>query len=202
MLSSWLDYENGPDVRDSYHGGTGSASYANGITTWYDRPARTMTIAPGQTVSLIISDVGHSFGSHPLQAGSHTLTAKYNSRLRASISFRIVIDEAKTTPLLEQLASASPQDGRDSITWAKNSLNLVRQPSISARIVDTDGQPLKEYVSIAVTGGKTNTEAGMTEGTGVQSSRRHLHHHAFNSLRGPSGWPITSLSRPVELSRT
>jgi len=163
-LSSMLDYENGPEVLDSYFGGTGTSSYRDGFWSWGDRPPVMITIAPGQTVSIIIADVGRHFFHHPLQEGSHKLTAKYNSRLRANISFRVVVDEAKTIALLEQLASDPVQDHSDSITWARISLKLIRQPSISGRVVDTEGRPLKEYVEITVTGTQDTNSEGRNDG--------------------------------------
>ncbi len=159
-LSAMLDYENGPDIHEGYLGGaTFSSRVSGGMTIWYERQPRMMTLRPGQTVSLTIDDLGRHFYEHPFQEGSYTLSAKYNSSVRASISFRVMLDEKKTIPLLEELASAPVKDGRDSLQrWAKISLDMMRLPWISGRIVDTEGQPLKE-VRIMITGTlKTNLE--------------------------------------------
>lgn len=152
-LSAMVDYENGPKNHEGYLGGaTFSVSAREGMTMWYERAPRMMTVRPGQTVSLTIDDLSRHFFDHPFEEGSYTFSAKYNSSVRASISFRIVLDEKQTIPLLEELASAPVKDGRDSVQrWAKIRLDMVRLPWISGRIVDTDGQPLKE-VRIMITG--------------------------------------------------
>ena len=158
-LSSLLDYEAGPTSQDSYIGGTGySQQVSPTFVSWGSRPPRMVTIAPGQTISKTF-DVGRHLW--PLQAGTHTLTAKYNSSLRASISVRVVVDEAKSIPLLERLASEPVKDGRDTMQrWAKISLELLRKPSITGYVRDSEGRPLKE-VRILISGAvDTNTDTG------------------------------------------
>ena len=159
-LSSMLEYENGPDIHEGYFGGSGmTVSTYGDMTVWSERKPRTMTIRPGQTVSETIDDLSRYFFQTPFQEGSYTLTAKYNASGRSSISFRIVVDEKRSIPLLEELAAAPVKDGRNDVQrWAKISLDLVRLPSISGRIVDSDGRPLKD-VFIEITGTeKTNVE--------------------------------------------
>ena len=164
-LSSMLDFENGPDVRESYVGGTGTSSYVDGIWFWGERPAVMITIAPGQTVSMVIRDVGRHFVGNPLQEGRHTLTANYNTHLRAEISFRVVADEAKSVPLLKELAEAPVQDGDNSVqVWARATLNLLLEPSVRGRIVDTEGNPLKEDVEITATDTKEHHYEGKNDG--------------------------------------
>jgi PKD domain-containing protein len=152
-LSSMEAYENGPKIEDSYYGGTGWARYENGITTWGSNAPRTMSIAPGQTVSMTIPDLGRHFFSHPFEEGTYTLTAKYNRILpAATTSVRIVVDDVKTIPLLEKLAAEPVEEGRDTVqTWARATLELVRHSSISGYVRDTEGRPLNE-VEIEVTG--------------------------------------------------
>ncbi len=150
-LHSTNPYEYAPDIVGGYFGGTGWVRQDGDMTVWGSRPPRMMTIAPGQTVSTIVN-LRTRYGDPP-EEGTHTLTVNYNPKLHASISFRVVVDEAKTIPLLEQLAATPVKDGRDTLQrWASASLKLFREPSISGRIVDTDGQPLKEHVRIEVTG--------------------------------------------------
>ncbi|HZI48473.1 MAG TPA: PKD domain-containing protein, partial [Pyrinomonadaceae bacterium] len=85
-----------------------------------------------------------------LEDGYHTLTASYG-RLQSRVSFRIVIDEAKTIPLLEKLATAPPVKNGDETDklWAEDQLREIRLPSISGMVTDTAGQPL-DHVDIKV----------------------------------------------------
>ena len=156
-LHSTEPYEYAPDVLEGYVGGTGWARTEGNMTVWGSYPPRMMTIAPGQTVSRTV-DVSARYG-YPLGEGTHTLTANYNKDVHATTSFRVVVDEEKTVPLLEKLAATPVQDGRDTVQrWAKATLNLVRKPSISGRVVDSEGHPLNE-ISIYITGAlDANTE--------------------------------------------
>ncbi len=180
-LSSMLVGENGPDLHDSYYGGTGISWSSNGMWFWGDRAPVMLTIAPGQTVSEIIPDVGRQFHGHPLQEGSHIVTGKYNEHLRAVISFRIVVDEAKTFPLLEQLAAQPVHEGRDTVQrWASATLNLRRHPSISGRILDTEGRPLKEHVELKVVDTKEHFYEGRNDGR-----------YRLDSLTGGATYTVT-----------
>jgi len=157
-LTSLFEYEE-PETREGSFGGTGGSHVGgDGTVYWTGREARKMRLAPGQTVSVTIIDLGRAFASR-LQDGRHTLTAAYNSSLKAAVSFRIVINEAKTVPLLEQLAMAPVLNGDESDKiWASSYLRQIRQPSISGRIIDAKGKPLKG-VWIDITGTvKTNIE--------------------------------------------
>ena len=150
-LSSMEAYESGPCFYDGYHGGTGWAESRDGVTFWGSYKPREQIIAPGQTVSVTVKDLGRHFFYHPLEEGTHTLTAKYNPTLRDSLSVHIVVDETKTIPLLKQLAAA-PMDKDGSLQkWASVTLDLVQHPSISGYVRDTEGRPLYE-VNIEVTG--------------------------------------------------
>ncbi len=134
-----------------WRGGTGG-SYAlpDGSVYWTEREPRKMTLAPGQSVSVRIDDLRSTYSGR-LEDGHHTLIATYG-RLRSKVSFRIVIDEAKTIPLLEKMAVAQGSNGNESDrVWARVYLREIRQPSISGLVTDTDGKPLQD-VRISVTG--------------------------------------------------
>lgn len=154
-LSSWRAYKDGPKLRDSYYGGTGWARYENGMTFWGSHEPRKVVLAPGQTTSITIEDLGRHFFFHPFDEGTHKLTARYGSSLRDTLSVRIVLDETKTIPLLKELAAQPVKEGRDSVQkWASAVLELVRRPYITGYVRDTEGRPLHE-VDIEVTGSKT-----------------------------------------------
>lgn len=162
-LHSMDPYDYAPDVIDGYFGGTGWVREEGNMTLWGSTPPRMMTLAPGQTVSTIVNL--HARYGYPPEEGTHTLTANYNPKLHATISFRVIVDEAKTIPLLEQLAATPVKDGNDTVQrWASVSLKWIREPSISGRIVDTDGRPLKEDVRIEVTGAETTNLEGRKSG--------------------------------------
>ncbi len=144
-LSSMQAYEDGPKVEDSYYGGTGWARSENGVTFWGSREPRKVMLAPGETTSITIEDLGRHFFYHPFEEGTYTLTANYSPTLSATLSVRIVLDEAKTIPLLEKLAAEPVVEGRDSVqNWARIVLDVVRHPSISGYIRDTEGRGLNE----------------------------------------------------------
>ena len=152
-LHSTEPYEHHPEIREGSFGGTGWATTSGNMTFWGTRPPRMMTIAPGQTVSRIVTL--DYLNEHPLDEGTHTLTANYNSKLRVTISFAVVVDEEKSIPLLEKLAATPVQDGRDTLQrWANAVLNLARAPSISGRILDSEGRSLNDEITIEVSGTK------------------------------------------------
>jgi hypothetical protein len=203
QLSSLLDYEAGPTTEDSYIGGTGySQQVSPTFVLWGSRAPRMVTIAPGQTISKTF-DLGRHLW--PLQAGTHTLTARYNSSLRASISVRVVVDEAKSIPLLERLASEPVKDGRDTIQrWAKVSLELLRKPSITGYVRDSEGRPLKE-VRILISGAEnTNTDTGH-DGAYIVSRLNKGATYTITpeiSYHDNPGESATRSSRPVGLFRS
>lgn len=160
-LHSTNPYEYAPSVEDGYFGGTDFTEHRGNMIIWGSRPPRMMTIAPGQTVSQIINL--DELDGHPLEDGTHTLTAHYNSRLQTTTSFRVIVDEAKSFPLLEKLAASPEKNGDNTLQrWARATLNLEREPLISGRIVDDEGRPLNE-VRIEITGStKSNTESRKT----------------------------------------
>lgn len=145
-LRAMQDFEDGPKIHDSYVGGTGGAYHRNGMTVWTGWEPRMISLAPGQTVSRTIADVGEHFFSHPFDEGSYTVTARHPRGPRASVSFRIVLDEAKTIPLLEDLLASASALRLDStlFSWANTRLNFVRHPSISGHVRATDGRPLTD----------------------------------------------------------
>jgi hypothetical protein len=162
-LHSMDPYDYAPDVIDGYFGGTGWVRQEGNMTVWCSTPPRMMTLAPGQTVSTIVN-LRTRYG-YPPEEGTHTLTVNYNPKLHATVSFRVIVDEAKTIPLLEQLAAIPVKDGNDTVQrWASISLKWIREPSISGRIVDTDGRPLKEDVRIEVTGAEQTNLEGRKSG--------------------------------------
>jgi PKD repeat protein len=73
----------------------------------------------------------------------------------------VFVDEAKSIPLLERLASEPVKEGRDTLQrWANISLELLRKPSITGHVRDTEGRPLKD-VGILISGAEnTNTATG------------------------------------------
>jgi hypothetical protein len=87
-----------------------------------------------------------------LREGKHTLSATYLVRMKSAVSFRIVIDKAKSIALLEEIAEAAPRNGNeDDASWARQQLEKIRLPSLSGVVTDAAGRPLKE-VEISVTG--------------------------------------------------
>ena len=152
-LHSTQPYEHHPEIRDGYFGGTGWVRHEGNMTFWGSSPPRMMSIAPGQTVSRSIT-LDYLYG-YPLFEGTHTLTVNYNSKLSVTIAFVVVVDETKSIPLLEKLAATPVQDGRDTLQrWASATLKLMRAPSISGRILDSDGRSLNDEITIEVTGSK------------------------------------------------
>jgi hypothetical protein len=151
-LISLHDDEDTLDAREGVRGGTGG-SYVdpNSSVEWTTREPRKLTLSPGQSVSVTIDDLGRFFARR-LQNGVHKFTAVYNYSLKAATSFRIVIDEAKSIPVLEKMAAAPVRNGaEDDRLWANVYLRQIRQPSISGLVTDTGGKPLKG-VRISVTG--------------------------------------------------
>ncbi|HYG11975.1 MAG TPA: carboxypeptidase-like regulatory domain-containing protein [Pyrinomonadaceae bacterium] len=143
------------DFREGVRGGTGGAyTTPGGDTFWTSRDPRYIVISPGQSIKVEIDDLRRFFAIG-LDDGEYTLRADYGDGLIAQCSFKVVIDEAKSVPILEKMV----KNGRDGLgTWADNYLRLIRQPSISGRIVVARGKGLKG-VLISVTGSeKTNIE--------------------------------------------
>ena len=136
-------------------GGTAGSFERDGNIYWTEREPRKMTLAPGQSVSVRIDDLRHRYDNR-LGHGHHTLSAT-RGLLKARVSFRIVIDEVKSIPLLEKMAEAPAPKGdeRDRI-WASNYLKEIREPSLSGLVTDTAGRPLKD-VEISVTGSESNS---------------------------------------------
>ena len=100
----------------------------------------------------------------PPDEGAYALTVQYNSKLSASVSVRVVVDEAKTIPLLERLAAAPVQKGDDSVQrWARITLDLVRAPSISGFVRDSNGRPMHE-ARIYITGTMEGNTETRTDG--------------------------------------
>ena len=142
------------ETREGVRGGTGDAyTTPEGTTVWTSRKARSTVISPGQTINVTIDDLRRFFATH-LDDGEYTLTATYSNELQARCSFKIVVDEARSLPLLERMAKND--DGSE--VWAAFYLRFIRQPSISGRVALPGGKGLKE-VWISVAGPeKTNIE--------------------------------------------
>ncbi|HEX6044228.1 MAG TPA: PKD domain-containing protein, partial [Pyrinomonadaceae bacterium] len=147
----WVFEDEEPKTETGWWGGT-TGTYVSGNTVfWTVSKPRKVTLAPGQSSSMRIDDLRTS-GSGRLRDGSYKLSVKYGNRLKATVSFQIVIDAAKSIPLLEKLAAAPSRNGDESDKrWANFYLNEIRQPSLTGLVTDTAGKPLKE-VSISVTG--------------------------------------------------
>lgn len=143
------------DSREGMRGGTGgSYTTPDGTTFWTSRDPRHTVISPGQTIKVEIDDLRRFFAIG-LDDGEYTLTATYEGGLRARCSFKVVIDEARSVPILERMV----RNGADgSGRWADIYLGLIRQPSISGRIAVARGRGLKG-VTIYIGGSeKTNIE--------------------------------------------
>jgi PKD repeat protein len=138
-------------TRRATRGGTGRMSQgAPGVAFWYNVPKQSTNLAPGQAVSVKISDVGRFFAM-TLDDGSYTLNATFNGTLQAQTTFTVVIDQANSVPLLEQLAASQDDADRG---WANGYLDLIRKPSISGTITTAGGVPLGG-VALDVTGSET-----------------------------------------------
>ena len=178
-----LDDEDPSAPLEGVRGGTGG-SYVNpdGTVIWTSREPDQRVLAPGQSVSVKIDDLGRFFARR-LQNGTYTLTAVYDKSLKVKVSFRIVIDEAKSIPALEKMTAAPIRNGDESDrNWAKVFLREIRQPSIGGRITTADGKALKE-VFIYVTGSeKTNIE-----------TRSNGRYHLTQMIRGGTYTLIPSL---------
>ena len=164
QLDSMVDED--PKTFTGYLGGTGGAYvHPDGSVYWTERAPRKMTLAPGQSVSVKIDDLGRSV-SRLLEDGNYTLTARYLDRLNARVSFRIVIDEAKSILLLEEIAEKRVRNGDDSDRWRANTyLEKIRKPSLGGLVTDTAGKPLKD-VSIDITGPENTNYDLDTESNG------------------------------------
>jgi PKD repeat protein len=137
-----------PLIIESHRGGTGStADGPDGSVIFLTQTPSNTTLAPGQTVQVRIDDLASFFGTR-LDDGSYTLKATYSPSLQVEKTFTVAIDEARTVPLLQQLASGQDTESR---TWANFFLALIQKPSISGRITSSSGSPLKD-VTINVTG--------------------------------------------------
>lgn len=161
-LVSMLEDKDTETFEDGF-GGTAGSYVRDGTVYWTVRQPRKMTLAPGQSVSVRIDDLRGRY-SDRLEHGHHTLTAT-KGLLKSKVSFRIVIDKAKTIPLLEMMAAEPASNGneRDRL-WAIDCLNEIRQPSISGIVTDTAGNRLKE-VKISVTGGEDRSYKTRSDGT-------------------------------------
>lgn len=150
-LVSMFENEN-TDTSTGYRGGTGGSYVTpDGTVYWTQREARKITLAPGESVSVRIDDLRGRY-SYRLEDGSHKLTATYSERLKATVSFRVAVDEAKSIPLLKKIAAAPASNANEGDRkWASSYLAELRQPSLSGLVTDAAGKPLQD-VRIAVTG--------------------------------------------------
>ena len=142
-----------PETFESGIGGTaGAYTYPDGTVAWTESAPDKMTLAPGQSVSMRIHDLRVQ-RSGKLNEGNHTLSASYwVGRKVTTASFRIVLDQAKSIALLEEIAEASTRNGKeDDASWARQQLERIRLPSLSGLVTDTKGRPLKD-VDISITG--------------------------------------------------
>ena len=151
-----------PHTTEAGIGGTAGVYVSGDIVYWTGREPRKMTLGPGQSVSVKLADLrGKDF--YRLSHGHHTLTATYGT-LTSTISFRVVIDDVTSIPLLEEIAEAPVRNGDPgNQLWAKNYLKEIRLPSIRGLVTDTTGKPLKE-VRIAVSGRDNYTYETRSDG--------------------------------------
>jgi hypothetical protein len=152
-----------PETFESYHGGTGG-SYVDppGNVFWTSREPSKMTLAPGESSSVRIDDLRVLYDTR-LAEGKYRLTATYPERLKATISFQVVFDKAKSIPLLEKIAAGSAATDEHDKLWAKGELVEIRQPSLGGLVTDTDGKPLKD-ARISVTGPENGTYDARSNG--------------------------------------
>jgi hypothetical protein len=149
LVSTFEDEESKTET--GWWGGTSGTYVTPSFVFWTTREPRKITLAPGQSVSMRIDHL-RTWGGGRLRHGDYKLTVTYANRLKAVVSFRIVMDEAKSIPLLEKLAAAPSANGDESDRiWANVYLREIRQPSLTGLVTDTAGKPLKG-VEISVTG--------------------------------------------------
>lgn len=142
------------DSQEGVRGGTGgSYTSPGGGTVWTSRPALYTTIQAGQTLKIGIDDLARFFATH-LDDGVYTLTADYPGGLRARCSFRVVIDEAVSVPVLERLLR---DETGEHGSWAAAYLAQIRRPSISGRVA-ARGVGLKGVFILVRGTEKTNIE--------------------------------------------
>ncbi|HEX7331590.1 MAG TPA: PKD domain-containing protein [Pyrinomonadaceae bacterium] len=155
-----------PETVSDSRGGVPITTTVDGPTLyWLSREPEKATLAPGQSVSVKIDDLRGRY-SRLLEDGYYRFTATYMERWQASVSFRIVIDVAKSIPLLEQIAETSPpDDSKSDRSWANSYLEKIRRPSLGGVVTDTAGKPLKD-VEIDVTGPDNTSYDLETESNG------------------------------------
>jgi PKD repeat protein len=147
-LTGTVNRSDRPALYEGVRGGRGGAHVGpDGTIFFTDSPLVATTIAAGQKVDVRIDDVAAFFGSR-LADGVYTLSAVYGGSQQAQSTFTVTIDEARSVPVLEQLAAGSDEDAK---TWANSFLNLIRKPSISGSILVSAGVPVAG-VTINVTG--------------------------------------------------
>src|SRR4030095_6860603 len=163
-------------------GGTAGSYERDGTIYWTESEPRKMTLAPGQSVSVRIDDLRGQY-TNRLRNGHHTLTAT-KGLLKSKVSFRIVIDAAKSIPLREKMAEDG--DERDRY-WANDCLDEILQPSISGLVTDTAGKPLKD-VDISLAGPEKACCETETRGNG---------HYYFGQLSRGGTYTLTPSLRGV-----
>jgi hypothetical protein len=150
-LVSVFEHEDPQTVERAVGGTAGAYVRPDGSVYWTEREPRWMMLRPGRSVSMRMDDLRGRYDDR-LKDGKHTLSATYLVKMKAAVSFRIVIDAAKSIALLEEIAEAAPRNGNESDgSWARQQLEKIRLPSLSGMVTDTAGRPLKE-VEISVTG--------------------------------------------------
>jgi PKD repeat protein len=154
-LSGTINRSDRPALYEGVRGGRGGAQVdPDGTVYFTGAPLIATTVAAGQKVVVRIDDLAGFFGSK-LADGSYTLSAVYGGSQQAQATFTVAIEEARSVPVLEQLAAGSDPDAK---AWANSFLDLIRKPSINGRILVAEGLPLPG-VTINVTGSdKTNID--------------------------------------------
>lgn len=158
-LSSRINGEEGPVVRDAFRGGRFGSSSAHGVELLLEGTPTDTTLAPGQRVEVLVN-IASTFGIR-LDDGSYTLSAVYSPTLQAQVDFTIAIDEPRTVPVLEQMAANGNESDQ---RWANSYLDLIRKPSISGRVTNSSGAGVGG-VRFNVTGAATTNLSNLSDGT-------------------------------------
>ena len=159
-LSAKLTGQDGTVVSQAQRGGKFEVRNVGGREATVFTPPTDTTIAPGQTVQVLISDLGNAFGIR-MDEGSYVLSATYSPILQAQASFNVAIVEAQSVPVLQQLAANGDASTQ---RWANSYLDQIQKLSISGRITDSNGAPVGG-VRLTITGAPVTNSGNLSDGT-------------------------------------
>ncbi|HEX6189545.1 MAG TPA: PKD domain-containing protein [Pyrinomonadaceae bacterium] len=151
-------------MRETLIGGRFGVRIIGGREVYTEGVPTDTTLAPGQTVQVLISDLGVPFGTR-MDDGSYELTARYSATLQAQASFNVALVETQSVPVLDQMAASGDESAQ---RWANSYLDLIRKPSISGRITDSNGPPVGG-VLLSITGAGFTNQSNLSDGTYVLS---------------------------------